>query len=101
VRHSTTKIWLDKIFISKKPLSKNILAKQSGKLSSWRMKLTVKTRNHHRDTAVALRFFFADHCSLGSFHFIRPSFHATPFSPDSGLPMSFLNGLHSKEHSQQ
>jgi hypothetical protein len=41
---------------SKKPPPNRILAKRSGKLRSRQMNVPVKTRNGHRDTAVASRF---------------------------------------------
>jgi hypothetical protein len=63
------------------------------------MNVTVKSRNGHRDTAVASRFSTLLTADSALFTSSAPLFPATPISLPSGPLMSFLNGLHRKANS--
>jgi hypothetical protein len=72
--------------ISKKPLPKEILAKRPGELRSRQMNVTVKSRNGHRDTAVASRFSSLLTADSALFTSSAPSFPRNFFPPPPVRP---------------
>jgi hypothetical protein len=78
---------------------KEFLAKWSGKLRSWKMNLSVKTRKGRRDTFVATRFsspLTAHSALLTSYAPFSP---VIPIFPVSGPAIRSSNVLHSQSNS--